>query len=85
MDLVRRLALPVMAGVVGGIFVAKNSGGIVLKIVWIVMGSLLALRMAIGRDDWRLGDNIPKSWLVDAYGAFVGFISALTASAVART
>ena len=41
------------------------------------MGSFLALRMALGRDDWRLGTEVPQSWWVEAYATFVGFISAL--------
>jgi uncharacterized protein len=76
-DLVRRMAPAVVAGVLGGILVAGYSGGEVLKWVWVTMGSFLALRMALGRDDWRLGSEIPKSRLVEAYGAFVGFISSL--------
>lgn len=77
MDFVRRLAPPIILGVIGGILIAKNTGGYFLKIVWIVMGSTLALRMAIGRDDWRLGSEIPKNRLVEAYGTFVGLISSL--------
>jgi uncharacterized membrane protein YfcA len=75
--LVRRMAPAVVAGVVGGILVARSSGGDVLKWVWVLMGSFLALRMALGRDEWRLGSEIPKSRLVEVYGAFVGFISSL--------
>lgn len=77
MALVRRLAPPLVVGVLGGILVAKSSSGSVLKIVWIAMGSFLALRMLFGRDDWRLGDTIPKNPLVELYAGFVGFISAL--------
>lgn len=75
--LVRRLALPVVGGVLGGILVAKSSGGGVLKWVWIVMGTFLATKMLLGKEHWRLGDAIPKNPLVEAYAAFVGFISAL--------
>jgi uncharacterized membrane protein YfcA len=77
MDFVWRLAPAMILGVVAGIFIAKNTGGNLLKIVWIVMGSTLALRMAIGRDDWRLGPAIPKSWFVEIYATFVGLISSL--------
>lgn len=36
------------------ILVARSSVGDVLKWVWVLMGSFLAVRMALGRDDWRL-------------------------------
>lgn len=77
MDLVRRLAPWIVAGAILGVLVASGTSGDFLKWVWIVMGSFLATRMALGRDDWRLGDEVPRSWLVETYGVFVGCISAL--------
>lgn len=77
LDLVRRLAPWIMLGVVGGVLIASRTSGDFLKWVWICMGSFLALRMGLGRDDWRLGEAIPRSFLVEAYAAFVGCISAL--------
>lgn len=74
---VRRMAVPVILGVGLGALVARNSGGNALKWVWIVMGSFLALRMYLGRDDWRLGAEIPSSLAVEAYGVGIGFISSL--------
>ncbi len=77
MELVRRLAPAIVLGVIGGVMIASRTSGDFLKWVWISMGSFLALRMGLGRDDWRLGDAIPKSWLVEVYATFVGCISAL--------
>jgi uncharacterized membrane protein YfcA len=74
---VKRMALPVIAGVALGSFVARYSEGSVLKWVWVVMGSILALRMFLGRDNWRLGSDIPKSLAVEAYGVLIGTISSL--------
>lgn len=74
---VKRMAVPVVAGVVLGSLVARSSGGDVLKWVWVIMGSFLALRMFLGRDDWRLGDAIPKSLAVEAYGVAIGTVSTL--------
>ena len=77
LDLVSRLAPAIVLGVVFGVMAASRAGGDFLKWVWIIMGSFLAIRMGLGRDDWRLGDDIPESWAVEAYAVFVGFISAL--------
>ncbi|MEZ5851981.1 MAG: sulfite exporter TauE/SafE family protein [Hyphomicrobiaceae bacterium] len=75
--LVRRLAPWIVVGVAAGVAVASRTGGDFLKWVWIVMGTFLGLRMLLGRDDWRLGPEVPRSWLVEAYASFVGFVSAL--------
>jgi uncharacterized membrane protein YfcA len=74
---VKRMAIPVVIGVAIGSLIARHSGGDVLKWVWVVMGAFLALRMFLGKDDWRLGDEIPKSLAVEAYGVAIGTISSL--------
>lgn len=75
--LIKRMALPVVIGVVLGSLVARYSADNVLKWVWVVMGSFLALRMFLGRDNWRLGTEIPKSLWVETYGVAIGIISTL--------
>ncbi|HXF55827.1 MAG TPA: sulfite exporter TauE/SafE family protein [Hyphomicrobiaceae bacterium] len=77
LDFVRRYRLPILAGVMLGIIVAGYASGTALKLIWIVAGTLLALRLYLGRDDWRLGKDIPNSRLVEAYLAVVGFLSTL--------
>lgn len=77
LDLVRRLAPWVVAGALAGVAVASRTSGEFLKWVWITMGSFLAIRMYLGRDDWRLGDRVPESAFVEVYAAAVGFVSAL--------
>ncbi len=77
MAVLRRLGPSVLAGVGLGLLVASRSSSDALKAMWIVFGSLMALKMALGRDDWRLGDGLPRSRLVEAFGVGVGFISVL--------
>ncbi len=72
-----RLALPVIAGVLIGILVAKSSPSAVLKWIWIVFALLLSSKLFFGKDSWRLGREIPKSRLVELYGVAVGFISTM--------
>jgi uncharacterized membrane protein YfcA len=74
---VRRMSIPVVAGVVIGSLVASRSNGDVLKWVWVVMGSFMAARMFLGRDDWRIGSDIPESRVVEGYGVALGAISTL--------
>lgn len=77
MDIIRRLAPWVLAGVVLGVLAAARVSGNTLKWVWIVFGSAMALKMALGRDDWRLGDALPRNPLVELYALAVGLISVL--------
>lgn len=73
----RRMALPVIAGVIAGSLVARHSGGDVLKWVWVVIGTFLAARMFLGRDDWRLGPDIPGSFAIELCGVLIGTVSTL--------
>lgn len=77
MDVVRRMGPWIFVGVALGIVIAKDASSEALRWVWVVFGTLLALKMALGRDDWKLADTMPKPpWLeVGAFG--IGLISTL--------
>jgi uncharacterized membrane protein YfcA len=77
MELVRSMALAVVAGVCLGAVVARYSDEPVLKGIWVVAASLIALKLFIGRENWRLGDVIPGQPFRAVYGAFVGLLSTL--------
>lgn len=77
LGLLRRLAIPVVLGVAAGSVIASVSTSEVLKWVWAVFASIMAAKMLWGQDGWRLGNDIPKSWLVELYACFVGLISTL--------
>lgn len=72
-----RLGPWVMLGVVAGVLVAKGSSSHALQIIWVVCGGLLAVKMAFGREDWRLGNGLPQSKLLEVAGGVIGFVSAL--------
>ncbi len=76
-SILRRLALPIMIGVIVGSVIAKYAHSDVLKWVWVVCSLLLATKMLAGRSDWQLGDTIPKSRWLEVYGTGVGVISSL--------
>lgn len=77
MDVLRRLAPFMIAGVLAGTTFAGAVSGNGLKWVWVVFGTLLAAKLAFGRDDWRLGEVLPKPPGVEIYGILVGFVSVL--------
>lgn len=74
---VKRLAIPLVAGVVGGVLIAKDAGATLFKTVWISFSMIMGTNLLLGDRGWRLGTDIPKSRLFELYGAFVGLISTL--------
>jgi uncharacterized membrane protein YfcA len=76
-DLLKRVAPFVVAGVIVGVLIPKVASAATLKWVWAIAAALVALKMALGREDWRLGDHLPpRPWPEMAAGA-VGLLSTL--------
>ncbi len=73
----RRVAIPVVLGVVIGIFIVRISPSATLKWVWVVCAGVLAAKLLFGQDGWRLGCDIPKSRFVEVYAWVVGLMSTL--------
>jgi uncharacterized protein len=77
MDLVRSMALAVVAGVGLGAILARYANDAVLKGIWVAAASLVSLKLFLGRQDWQLGDVIPGQPFRAIYGGFVGLLSTL--------
>lgn len=73
----RRLAPFVVAGVLAGIVLVSAVSDAALKWVWIVCGTLLAIKMALGRDDWRIADDVPDTGIVKLAAFLIGVVSTL--------
>lgn len=77
MDVVWRMAPWVLMGVVAGSFVADRASSEALRWVWVVFGSALALKMALGRDDWRIANELPRPPRLEGLAAAIGLVSTL--------
>ncbi len=77
MAVVRRMGPWIFIGVALGVVIAKGASSEALRWVWVVFGTLLALKMAIGRDDWRISDTLPKTPWLEAAAFGIGIISTL--------
>jgi uncharacterized membrane protein YfcA len=77
MDIIRSMALPVVAGVVIGTLVARYSNNTILTAIWAGAATMMSLKMFFGRESWKLGDEIPGNPGRGLYGLFIGAISAL--------
>jgi len=75
--LLKRVAPFVVLGVVFGTLAAKASSGDVLKWVWVCAAGFVSLKMALGREDWKISDHLPPSPWPQIGALGVGFISTL--------
>ncbi len=75
--LLKRWALSIIGGVIVGWAVARYAPSETLRGVFAVVALLLALKMLLGRDEWRIGDEMPKMPTLDVLGWIVGLLSSL--------
>src|SRR6476469_4199777 len=77
MTVVGRMGPWIFLGVTLGVIIASSVSSSALRWVWVVFGTALALKMALGRDDWQIAAQLPSPpWL--ELGAFlIGVISTL--------
>ena len=75
-DILRAWAVPVILGVILGSIAARWAAPAVFKIVFVVVAGVNATRL-IGNLNWKLGDDMPRGFLLRAYGFVTGIMSAL--------
>lgn len=77
MELLRAWLVPIICGVLAGAVVARLIGGKGLTLVFACLALIVAAYMAVGRDDWRLGAQLPKGAGGAAIASTIGFFSTL--------
>jgi len=73
----RTLGVSVMLGVLLGLIVARTSGGVVLKTIWVFSAVMIALYLFFGKKSWRLGSDMPGMAVQLPFGAAVGFLATM--------
>src|ERR1044071_8946383 len=68
MDILRRWWLPIVLGVLAGSVTARYAPERLFKIVFVVVAWSAAARLLLARDNWKLGDDVPKGFLLRRYG-----------------
>jgi uncharacterized membrane protein YfcA len=76
-SIIKRWAIPVVLGVVAGSFIARYAPAELFKLVFVVVAGISAIRLLFGKDTWRIADDIPKGWVMEAYGGLIGVLSSL--------
>lgn len=77
MDIIRSMAVPVVAGVCLGAIIARYSNATILTAIWAGAAGAMSLKMFFGRENWKLGNEIPSNPWRAIYGGFIGMISTL--------
>ena len=74
---VRQWALPAVIGVAVGSVIAYFAPGAVFKIVFLVVVTIIAIKLLFGRDSWRIADDFPGPVAMSGYGFLIGITSSL--------
>jgi uncharacterized membrane protein YfcA len=73
----RQWSVAVLIGVIAGSLIARHAPERLFKIVFVAVAWSAAARLLLARENWRLGDDLPKGPLMQAYGLVIGLLSTL--------
>ncbi len=76
-DVVRAWTGPAVVGVVVGSAIAAFASAAMLKVAFVAVASIIAGKLLLGRDDWRLAGDLPGRAGMAGYGFFVGLAASL--------
>jgi len=76
-EILRAWWLPILIGVLAGSVTARYAPERLFKIVFVMVAFLAAARMLSAREDWKLGDDLPKGPLMRLFGFLVGLLATL--------
>jgi uncharacterized membrane protein YfcA len=77
MDVVRAWTVPAVLGVATGSLIAGLAPGAVMKIAFVLVTAVIGIKLLIGRDDWRIAEELPGGVTLAGYGFVVGLLSSL--------
>lgn len=75
MDLLRSFAISVPIGVVCAAAVTAFISGAGLRVIFACIALVIALRLLFAKEDWKIGNDIPKGGFRHAVGWLIGFFS----------
>ena len=77
MEVLRTVGPWIFIGTIAGILVARQVDGTVLKAVFVGVAYLMAAKLLLAADSWRLGDTLPGMGVRLGLGLVTGLASAL--------
>jgi uncharacterized membrane protein YfcA len=76
-EVVRLWTLPAILGVAMGAVIAFFAPAGVFKLAFALIASMIAVRLLVGRESWKLGSGLPGRVAMAGYGFVVGLASSL--------
>jgi uncharacterized membrane protein YfcA len=76
-EVVRLWAVPAVVGVAIGALLAAFAPATLFKIAFVVIISMIAIKLLFGRESWRFADELPGRATMTFYGFLVGLCSSL--------
>jgi uncharacterized membrane protein YfcA len=76
-DVMRQWALPAVLGVAAGSVIAYFAPAAVFKVVFLVIVTIIAIKLLFGRDSWRIASDFPGRTAMTGYGFLIGVTSSL--------
>jgi uncharacterized membrane protein YfcA len=77
-DIVRQWSLPAIIGTGVGSLIASVAPSAVFKLAFVIVIGIIAMKLLLGKDTWRIADDLPQHPLVRGFGFLVGLSAALT-------
>jgi len=76
-EVVRLWTVPAVVGVALGALLAAFAPATLFKIAFVVIISMIAIKLLFGRESWRIADELPGWIAMTLYGFLVGLCSSL--------
>jgi uncharacterized membrane protein YfcA len=76
-DVMRQWALPAVLGVAAGSVIAYFAPAAVFKVVFLVVVTIIAIKLLFGRDSWQIASDFPGRAAMTGYGFLIGVTSSL--------
>jgi len=77
MEVLRAWWFPAVVGVGFGSLIAAFAPASFLKIAFVVIAGLVAFKLLVGGDSWRIADHLPGRIAMAGYGCIIGLASSL--------
>ena len=75
--LLKRLALPILIGVLAASYIAASISSTGLRAIFAVIATIVALRLLLNRPGWSLGHDLPGTVGTSIAGGIIGLLSGL--------
>jgi uncharacterized protein len=76
-EVLRQWAVPSVIGVAAGAAAAAVAPAALFRLAFVVIASLIAVKLLFGRESWRVSDHLRGGIAMRAYGFLVGLASSL--------